>query len=182
MIGLIFLIFIGLILLYFIMIYNNIVILNNNINKAWSNIDVLLKQRFNELPKLIDTVKGYSIYEKNILLDIAKIRSNYENTQNINELAKIDNQTNRLIHKSFITFEKYPKLKADKHFLELQKRISAIENMISDRREFYNDCVNVYNIKIEQIPYNSIAKIFKYKQKELFVVKKSEKENSKTTF
>lgn len=162
---------------YIIFIYNSLVRLKNNITKAWSNIEVLLKQRYDELPKLIDTVKGYTIHEKSVLTDLIKIRSDYKDAKDIHDIAEINDKTDDLIKKSFLVFEKYPDLKADGNFLKLQKRISEIENMISDRREYYNDVVTIYNTRIEQIPYNLIANSLKYKPKDLFVANDSEKKN-----
>lgn len=172
-------IIIGFIILFFIIafiiIYNNLVKLKNNISKAWANIDVLLKQRFDELSKLIDTVKGYMKYEKKVLTDITKARSMYDNAKGIKDMADFDDFAKKSTNNLFAVAENYPDLKASKNFLKLQSRITELENMIADRREFFNDTVTIYNTRIKQIPYNTIAGILGYKRKELFVASGEEK-------
>jgi LemA protein len=163
------------ILVCFVTIYNSLVRLKNNIEKAWCNIDVLLKQRFEELPNLVNTVKGYSKYEQKLLSDITKIRTDYRKAKNIHDVAEVNENANCLISSFFMTIERYPEIKANENYLNLQKRISVIENMITDRREYFNDSVTLYNTRIEQIPYNIIAKMLRYKAKDLFVVEEHNK-------
>src|SRR5512146_2773129 len=147
----IFLVVIGFIL-YFITIYNSLVRLKNDIDKAWSNIDVLLKQRHDELPKLIETCKGYMQYEQATLQKVIEARNAYTQSSSITQKAQADNMITAALKSLFALSESYPDLKANNNFMQLQKRISELEERIADRREFYNDDVNTYNIRIQPLP------------------------------
>lgn len=160
---------------YFVTIYNGLVRLRNDIEKSWSNIDVLLKQRNDELPNLVATVKGYVAHEKSLLENIAKSRSLYAKAQTVHDKAVADNFLAGTLKTLFAVVENYPELKADKAFLELQDRITGIEDMIADRREYYNDSVNNYNIRIQSIPDVLLATILGYKRKELFKIEDKER-------
>ena len=167
---------------YFISIYNSLVRLRNNIDKAWSNIDVLLKQRHDELTKLIDTVKGYMKYEERVLEKITAARTAFLNAQSVGDKAKADNLMTGALKSLFAVAENYPDLKANQNFIQLQDRISSIENQIADRREFYNDSVNTYNIRIEQIPHIIIARMLGYLRRELFKVAETDRQDVKIDF
>lgn len=171
-------IFIG----YFVAIYNGLVRLKNNIKKSWANIDVLLKQRSDELPKLINTVKGYMKHEKGVLTDITKARSAMMKAKGKKEKAKADNQLTGALKTLFAVSENYPKLQANENFKHLQERISGIENELADRREFYNDSVNTYNIKIHQIPSVIVANMLGYKDEEMFKAEGKDREDVKVEF
>ena len=162
-------------LILFLIIYNSLVMLKNHVSKAWSNIDVLLKQRYEELPKLVETVKGYMKYESNLFKDITKARASYNNSKNLKEVVQSNELITSTLNSIFIAVENYPNLKANTNFQKLQLRISELEDMIADRREFFNDCVTTYNTRIQQIPYNFFAKILNYKIKKLFDIKEFEK-------
>ena len=167
---------------YFISIYNSLVRLKNNIDKAWSNIDVLLKQRHDELTKLLDTVKGYMKYEERVLEKITAARTAFLNAQSVGDKAKADDMVTGALKSLFAVAENYPDLKANQNFIQLQGRISSIEDQIADRREFYNDSVNVYNIRIEQIPQVIIARMLGYQRRELFKVAESDRQDVKIDF
>lgn len=169
---------IGLIV-YIITIFNGLIELKNNIKKSWANIDVLLKQRHDELPNLIETVKGYMRHEKDTLAAITKARTELMNATTINSKAKANEEISKNIKSLFAVAENYPKLQASENFLKLQERISAIENEIADRREFYNDSVNNYNIRIQSFPDMIIARALKYTESELFKATNEEKNNVK---
>ena len=128
-------------------VYNGFVILKNNITKSWANIDVLLKQRSDELPKLINSVKGYIKHEKQTLSELAKARTVFLKAKTMGDKAAADNRISSALKSIFAVAESYPNLKASKNFKQLQDRISGLENELADRREFYNDSVNTYNIK-----------------------------------
>ncbi|NIA03720.1 MAG: LemA family protein [Nitrospiraceae bacterium] len=177
-VGIVVLILIG----WFIAIYNSLVRLKNNIEKAWSNIDVLLKQRHDELTKLMDSVKGYMKYEKNVLETVTKARTAFMNAKTIPEKAKADNLMTSALKSIFAVAENYPDLKANQNFLQLQQRISEIENQLADRREFYNDSVYTFNTRIEQIPYVFIAGPLHYTKKELFKATGEDKKDVKIDF
>lgn len=166
-------IFIG----YFFSVYNSLVRLKHNIEKAWSNIDVLLKQRQDELSKLLKTVKGFMAHEKKVLTDVTKARTAFMNASSVAEKAQADNMMTSTLKSLFAVAENYPDLKSDKSFQQFQNRISAVEESIADRREFYNDSVNTYNIRIEQIPDVIVARMLGYVRKDLFKVADSDRKD-----
>ncbi|RKX32799.1 MAG: LemA family protein [Candidatus Zixiibacteriota bacterium] len=176
--GLIIIILVG----YFISIYNSLVRLKNNINKAWSNIDVLLKQRHDELTKLLETVKGYMKYEEKVLTKVTEARTAFLNAGSVGEKAKADNMMSSALKSLFAVSENYPDLKANQSFIQFQSRISEIENQIADRREFYNDSVNTFNIRIEQIPHMFIARMLGYRARELFKVAEADRADVEIKF
>lgn len=159
----------------FIIIYNGLVRLKRSINKSRKNIDVLLKQRNDELPKIIDTCKEYMGYEKGVINEVTEKRTEAQKAESPKEEAKADEHVKQILGKLFAVAEDYPELKANKNFQQLQNRISSLEDQIADRREFYNSTVNTYNIRINQIPYNIIANLLGYQEKELFQVPEEEK-------
>ncbi len=178
-IGLVVLAFLG----YFVIVYNSLVRLKNNIKKSWANIDVLLKQRTDELTKLIDTVKGYMKFEKNVLTDITKARTAIMRAETIPQKAKADGMLSSALKTLFAVAENYPKLEANTSFIQLQTRISGIENELADRREFYNDSVNEYNIRIQSFPDMIVAGMIGYNQPEvMFKVEEADRKDVKVNF
>ena len=167
---------------YFVSIYNSLIRLKHNIEKAWSNINVLLKQRHDELTKLLETVKGYMNYEKDVLTQVTKARTDFLNAGSVQEKAKADGVMTAALKTLFAVAENYPDLKANQSFAQFQNRISGIESQITDRREFYNDSVNIFNIRIEQIPYVFVARMLNYQRKELFVVAESDQQDVEIRF
>ncbi len=153
---------------YLLSIYNSLITLKNNIDKSWSNIDVLLVQRNQELTKLIPTVKGYMKHEKTLLTEITALRASVTNASKVGEKAAASDLLSNALGRLFAVAENYPQLRASENFQQLQQRISELENAIADRREFYNDSVNNYNIKIQQIPDSFIARQMNLTQRELF--------------
>ena len=178
-IGLIILGFVG----FLITIYNALVRMRNNISKSWANIDVILKQRSDELPKLVDSVKGYMKYEEGVLTKVTEARTKFLDAQTVQEKAKANNMITDALKSLFAVAENYPTLKANESFLQLQTRISGLENELADRREFYNDSVNEYNIKIDSFPDLIIARMMGYTQPEtMFEVDESDKKDVKIDF
>ena len=167
---------------YFITVYNGLIKLKNNIKKSWANIDVLLKQRSDELPKLIATVKGYMKHEREILENLTKARTNFLNANTVAETAAADNMITGALKSLFAVAENYPNLKANENFIQLQNRISGIENEIADRREFYNDSVNQYNIRIQSIPDVIVARMMGYTNEEMFEVAETDKQDVEIIF
>ncbi len=167
---------------WFIGIYNSLVRLKNNIQKAWSNIDVLLKQRHDELTKLLSTVKGYMKHEEKVLTKVTEARTAFMNAQSVGDKAKADNMMTSTLKSLFAVAENYPELKADRSFAQFQGRISDIEDQIADRREFYNDSVNTFNIRIEQIPDVFIARMLGYTPRELFKAAESDRQDVQIEF
>ena len=149
-----------------VMIYNLLVSLKNNTDKAWSNIDILLKQRNSELPKLIDTCKQHMKYEQETLEKVIKARNLVESAmkaKNMQELSAAEAQLEVGLNGLFAVAEQYPELKASDAFLRLQTRITTLEESISDRREFYNETATINNTRTEQFPDNIVANAFSFK-------------------
>jgi LemA protein len=162
-------IFVGLVL-YAILIFNNFVRLKHNVSRAWSNIDVLLKQRHDELPKLIETCKQYMQHERTVLENVTRARAAVARAReagDVGALGAAESQMRIGLGNLFAVAENYPDLKANENFAHLQSRISQLESGISDRRELYNESVNINNIRIEQFPDNVIANLFRFQEREL---------------
>ncbi|MEW8042336.1 MAG: LemA family protein [Candidatus Thiodiazotropha endolucinida] len=158
------------ILIYGVLIYNNLVRLKHDVSKAWSNIDVLLKQRHDELPKLVETCKQYMKFEQETLEKVMLARSAVSSALSQGDVAAVgaaESQMRLGLGNLFAVAESYPDLKANETFLHLQSRITGLENSIADRREFYNDSVNINNVRIEQFPDLILAKQFGFKPAEL---------------
>jgi len=164
---------------YFITIYNGLISLKENIKKSWSNIDVILKQRHDELPKLISVCESYSEFEKGILDRLMKAREKYFKASGVAKKSEASNEVTAALQGIFALAESYPDLKANKNFMQLQERISHLEETLADRREFYNDSVNNYNIRIKQIPDVLVAGMLNYQDEEMFKVSQKEREDVK---
>ncbi|MFO7602447.1 MAG: LemA family protein [Gammaproteobacteria bacterium] len=152
-------------LIYFILIYNNLVRLKHNVARAWSNIDVMLKQRHDELPKLVEVCRRYMDYEQDTLEKIVQARSavaSASQQQDMKGLGMAETQLRLGLGNLFALAENYPELKANESFQHLQSRISGLENGIADRRELYNDSVNLNNVRIEQFPDVIVANLFRF--------------------
>ncbi len=159
----------------FFIIYNNFVRLKNNISKSLANIDVLLKQRTNEIPNLVKVVQGYMKHEKEVLESLTKARSYLINSNTLSQKAAADNAITGIVKSIFAIAENYPDLKAGENFLKLQKRITGLENELADRREFYNDSVTIYNIRIQSIPDLIVARMMHLNRIDLFKAKEEDK-------
>ena len=175
LIGLVVVLFAVGIFIYFITVYNSLVRLRNDINKSWANIDVLLKQRHDELPKLIETCKGYMQYEQKTFQMIAQARTTFMQASSVGQKAQADNTMSGALKSLFAVAENYPELKANNNFLQLQKRISELEERIADRREFFNDTTNTFNIRIQQLPDVFVAKMLHLEPRELFKVSEEDR-------
>ena len=161
----IFWIILAIVVIYFVMIYNSLVSVKNNVSKAWANIEVLLKQRHDEIPKLIDTCKQYMQHEQTTLEKVIQARANVATAQQTHDVRALGNAEGGLrasLGSLFALAENYPDLKANETFLNLQSRISSLENAIADRREFYNESVNINNVRIEQFPDLIVAKLLSF--------------------
>lgn len=159
--------------------YNGFVRANNRVSESESAIDVLLNQRFDLLPNIIETVKGYTKHESGTLEELVKLRSSYNNDGfSIDETEKINKKFGSIIALA----ENYPELKANSQFMSLQSTLSDIEDKLNSARLFYNNAVTRYNNMVESIPSNIVAKIFGFNKKELFKLDDSKKENIKVSF
>jgi LemA protein len=170
------------VVLYFVAVYNGLILLSRNIDKAWANIDVLLKQRYDELPKLIKVCEGYMKYERETLEKITQARTAALSAKTVGESAQAEGELAKGLKTLFAVAENYPDLKANQNFSQLQQRISYLENQIADRREFYNDSANNYNIRINQIPDMFVAQMLQMKQRELFKVQEEERKDVNIDF
>lgn len=165
------------IILYVVMIYNNLVRLKHNVSQAWSNIDVLMKQRHDELPKLIETCKQYMKYEKEVLEKVTQARAMVARAResgDVGALGAAETQLRLGLSNLYAVAENYPELRANEHFQHLQNRISQLEAQIADRREFYNDSVNANNIRIDQFPDTVVARTFNFGPRKLLEFEKSQ--------
>jgi len=156
--------------LYIIGVYNHLVRLKHNVSKAWSNIDVLLKQRHDEIPKLVETCKQYMKFEQETLEKVMQARSRVaeaRQSQDVPGLGLAEGALRMGLGQLFALAEDYPELRANENFQHLQNRISSLENNIADRREFYNESVNINNIGIETFPDIIVARLFGFGERDL---------------
>ncbi|HEY6767698.1 MAG TPA: LemA family protein [Candidatus Sulfotelmatobacter sp.] len=168
--GLAIVLFIAGALTYTVILYNGLVRLRNDNDRAWANIDVLLKQRHDEVPNLVETVKGYMQHEQQTLLAVTQARAASMNAASVAQKATADMMITGALRGLFAVAENYPQLKANDNFLKLQNRISELEERIADRREFFNDDVSTYNARIGQIPDVFVASFMNLKPREFFKV------------
>lgn len=171
-----------LIILYVINVYNSLVSLRNKVDDQYSQIDVELKRRFDLVPNLVETVKGYAKHEKETLEGVIKARNSYVTADNLADQLEADGELTKAISKLFALTESYPDLKANQNFNNLQSELSNIEQKIVYARQFYNDSVLKLNNRIEMFPSNIIAGMFNFKKREFFKVAASERENVKVKF
>ena len=169
-------------LLYFVTVYNSLVAVRNEVDRAWANIDVLLKQRFDELPKLVDTCKGYMKYEADTLQKIVEARTAWLNARTVDQKLKANQLSAGALKSLFAVAEKYPDLKANNNFMQLQGRISGLESHIADRRELYNDASNNFNIRIQQLPDVFVARLLAYQPRPLFAAAAAERADINVSF
>ena len=161
---------------YAIIIYNELVRLRNDNDRAWANIDVLLKQRHDEIPNLVETVKGYMQHERQTLLAVTQARTASMSAATVGQKAQADLLVAGALRGLFAVAESYPDLKANQNFLKLQTRISELEERIADRREFFNDDVNTYNTRIKQVPDMFLANMMNLKARDMFKVSEEERQ------
>jgi LemA protein len=162
--------------LYLIMIYNGLVLLNVNIGKAWANIDVLLKQRHDEIPNLIAVVQGYKEFEKKTITDLTAARTAALSATSVGDQGAAQKDLTGALGRLMAVAENYPQLKAQENFLSLQKRLSELESEIADRRSFYNASVAAYNTRISQFPDLLVAGAMKLKPHVLFQAGEGERD------
>src|SRR5262252_1626544 len=157
-------------LVYVVIIFNELVRLRNDNDRAWANIDVLLKQRHDEIPNLVESVKGYMQHENQTLLALTQARTAFQQAGTVAQKAQADLMITGALRGLFAVAENYPNLKANENFLKLQNRISELEERIADRREFFNDDVNTYNTRIRQFPEMFLATAIGLEPRQLFQV------------
>jgi LemA protein len=160
---------------YLFTMYNGLVSLRNNTDKSWSNVDVVLKQRSDLIPNLVDTVKGYMKHEKGTLEKVTKLRAQIMAYDSPAKKAQASLALTETLKSIFAVAENYPALRASENFLKLQEQIAAMENQIADRREFYNHAVLLYNNRIASLPDMIIAKIAGFGKREYFKAAQEDK-------
>ena len=179
--GVLLLLMAGLIL-YVILIYNGFVLLKNNINRDWSNIDVLLKQRFDELPKLIKVCAGYMQHEQKTLEAVIKARNMAGSARTAQDNIQAQNALSDTLKSLFMVVERYPELKADAGFRQLSNRITELEDQIADRRELYNSAVTIFNTRIDQFPDVIIARLFNFTSRNLWEINPAHRADVEVSF
>ncbi len=157
--------------------YNSFIRLNNKVKEAFSTMDVYLKKRWDLVPNLVETVKGYAKHEKETFKEVVNLRNSvYDNMSN-EEKIKTNEELSKGISKIMALAESYPDLKASENFKNLSKELTKIEDDIANARKYYNGTVRIYNNKVEMFPSNIVAKIFGYKVKAMFEIREEEREN-----
>jgi LemA protein len=176
--GIVLLAAIAILLIYGVMIYNSLVQVKHNVSKAWANVDVLLKQRHDELPKLVEVCKQYRQFETETLQKVIEARSRVfaaSRSQDMPALGAAETMLRGSLANLFAVAEAYPELKTNQQFMNLQTRITSLENAIADRREFYNESVNINNVRIDTFPDVIVARMFEFPARELLEFSNEEK-------
>ncbi len=172
-----------LVIIFIIGLYNSLVRLRQKVKNSWSQIDVQLQRRFDLIPNLIETVKGYMKHESDVLTKVTELRTSWANASTVAEKAELDNALSGALKTIMAVSENYPDLKSSQNFSELQEELQNTENKISFSRQFYNDSVTMYNTKLEVFPSNIIASMFGFKPEELFKAESDEaRKNIKVDF
>lgn len=176
------LVIVVLLVLWVIATYNSLVTFRNRVKDAWSQIDVQLKRRFDLIPNLVETVKGYTKHESETLENVIKARNTYMSATLPEDQMKADGELTKAVSKLFALAESYPDLKANTNFTDLQNQLKETENKIAMSRQFYNDIVMQYNNKVEMVPSNIIANMFHFKKETFFEAQETERENVQVKF
>lgn len=171
-----------LIVLWAISVYNKLVALRNRVKDQWAQIDVQLKRRFDLIPNLVETVKGYTKHESETLEAVIKARNTYVSATLPEDQMKADGELTQAISKLFALTESYPELKANTNFQALQQELTETESKIAAARQFYNDTVMVYNNKVSMVPSNIIASLFKFNKEAFFEANETERQNVQVKF
>lgn len=169
-------------MLIVIAMYNQLVVKRMRVNNGWAQIDVQLKRRYDLIPNLVETVKGYAAHEKAVFEKVAQARSVAMGATSPKEIAEANNMLTSTLKSLFAVSEAYPQLKANENFMKLQEELTATENRISFARQFYNDVVMDYNTTIQKFPQAVIANMFSFTAREFFEAPAAEKEAVKVKF
>ena len=159
--------------------YNSFVKLNNKVEEAFSTMDVYLKKRWDLIPNIVETVKGYAKHEKSTLEEVINLRNSSYDKMNTNDKVETNNKLSQGISKLMAIAESYPELKANENFKDLSNQLTRVEDDIANARKYYNGTVRIYNDKVQMLPSNIIAGIFGYKVKNMFEANENERENVK---
>ena len=177
------LIIVGILIVFWaISVYNKLVVLRNRVKDQWAQIDVQLKRRFDLIPNLVETVKGYTKHESETLEAVIKARNTYVSATLPEDQMKADGELTKAISKLFALTESYPELKANTNFQALQQELTETESKIASARQFYNDTVMVYNNKVDMVPSNIIASLFRFEKEAFFEANETERQNVQVKF
>lgn len=168
-----------LIIIYAFILYNNFISLDNKVKEAFSTMDVYLKKRWDLIPNLVETVKGYTKYEEETLMRVTKLRNTVYNEMTNDEKIINNEELSSDVSKIMALKEAYPELKANENFIDLSNKLTKIEDDIANARKYYNGTVRIYNNKVQMFPNNIFAKIFNYKTKRMFEASLEDKQNIK---
>lgn len=157
-------------------IYNGLVSLRQQVDRAWANIDVILKQRFDEIPQIVQVLEQFVGYEKGVINNLVEARKHYGQAQSVDEKIKASGELSMAFKGVIAIGEGYPELKSNQNFLHLQGRVSSLEESLADRRELYNEVVTNFNTRLEQIPDVFVARMLAYTPRQLFQVTEAEKQ------
>ena len=166
-----------LIIIYAFILYNNFISLDNKVKEAFSTMDVYLKKRWDSIPNLVETVKGYAKYEEETLTKVTKLRNTVYNKMTNDEKIINNEELSSDVSKIMALKEAYPELKANENFIDLSNKLTKIEDDIANARKYYNGTVRIYNNKVQMFPNNIFAKIFNYKTKRMFEASLEDKQN-----
>ena len=169
-------------ILFVVSTYNQLITLRNRVKDQWAQIDVQLKRRFDLIPNLVETVKGYAKHESETLENVIKARNSFLNATTPEGEMQADGELTKAISKLFALTESYPDLKANTNFTELQTELQDTEDKIASARQFYNDTVMTYNNKVQTVPSNIVASLFKFKLETFFEANETERENVQVKF
>jgi LemA protein len=169
-------------ILWAIFTYNRLVVLRNRIDNAWSQIDVQLRRRYDLIPNLVETVKGYAAHEKDVFEKVTQARAAMTSATTVAEQGEAQNQITQALKSLFAVAEAYPELKANENFMMLQEELSGTESKIAYARQFYNDTVMSYNTTIQSFPANTIAGTFGFREREYFTMEEAAREPVKVKF
>jgi len=161
--------------LWLVLMYNKLIMLRNRVRNSWSQVDVVMKNRFDLIPNLLETVKGYADYEKNTLNQLTELRTKYTTAESVVEKADAGAQTSGLLRQLMVSLENYPDLKASENFLYLKEQLSEVEDKIRFARQFYNDAVERYNTTVMSFPANLLAGMFGFREESFFNIDEAEK-------
>ncbi len=178
----IFLIILAVIVIFIWTSYNTLVTRKNRVKNAWSQIDVQLKRRYDLIPNLVETVKGYAAHERELFEKVTQARANAMSAKTVADTAQANNALSETLKTLFAVAENYPNLKANENFLRLQEELATTENKIAFARQFYNDEAMSYKITIERFPTNIIAGLFRFVPEDFFHIPEGEKEPVKVSF
>lgn len=161
---------IALLIVWIVSVYNSLILARNKVHNQFAQVDTQLQRRFDLIPNLVETVKGYATHEKEVFEKVAAARSGYMNATNAGDKINADNQLTSTLKSLFAVAERYPELKANKNFLQLQDDLKGTEDKVAFSRQFYNDTVQKYNDKLLVFPNNIVANMFGFKGEEFFKV------------